>query len=160
MPLTEKDLEAGVDGISATHSNGSVTQNESLSLPDPLAGQGDLEKVMSRHEDKDVAVEVLPGTDPNVVGWDGPGDLENPLNWPARQKWINIGLLSLITTLTSVLLSNFINTIAMLTVLAVLSLPPCLLPVYHKSWSNSMRLALIWLLSLYPFTSWAMLLVP
>ncbi|KAF8340247.1 MFS polyamine transporter [Amanita rubescens] len=28
-----------------------------------------------------------PATDPNLVGWDGPNDLDNPQNWSVRYKW-------------------------------------------------------------------------
>ncbi|KAM5347291.1 hypothetical protein ACJ41O_010296 [Fusarium nematophilum] len=38
--------------------------------------------------------------DPNAVGWDGPDDPQNPMNWPAKRKWINIGALSMMTLLT------------------------------------------------------------
>ena len=38
--------------------------------------------------------------DPNAVGWDGPDDPNNPMNWPARKKWLNIGALSIMTLLT------------------------------------------------------------
>ncbi|KAJ9603306.1 hypothetical protein H2200_012084 [Cladophialophora chaetospira] len=63
-------------------------------------GQGDLEKALSNHEDKDVAATAVQRVDPDIVDWDGPDDKENPLNWPAKQKWANIGLLSAITLLT------------------------------------------------------------
>ncbi|KAI1864240.1 hypothetical protein JX265_008611 [Neoarthrinium moseri] len=39
-------------------------------------------------------------TDPNVVGWDGPLDPQNPMNWPDSKKWLNISLLSLLTIVT------------------------------------------------------------
>ncbi|KAF4980541.1 hypothetical protein FZEAL_3476 [Fusarium zealandicum] len=32
--------------------------------------------------------------DPNAVGWDGPDDPNNPMNWTATKKWTNIGALS------------------------------------------------------------------
>ncbi|GAB7333003.1 hypothetical protein MBLNU13_g04698t1 [Cladosporium sp. NU13] len=38
--------------------------------------------------------------DPNIVDWDGDADPENPLNWTARKKWLNIGVLSALTLLT------------------------------------------------------------
>jgi hypothetical protein len=38
--------------------------------------------------------------DPNAVGWDGPDDPNNPMNWPARKKWSCIGALSVMTLLT------------------------------------------------------------
>ncbi|KIW27664.1 uncharacterized protein PV07_07387 [Cladophialophora immunda] len=63
--------------------------------------QGDVEKALSPFEEKDVTTTTVETTvDPDVVGWDGPNDPENPLNWPARKKWTNVALLSLITLLT------------------------------------------------------------
>ncbi|KAM0277100.1 hypothetical protein ACHAO9_012642, partial [Fusarium lateritium] len=38
--------------------------------------------------------------DPNIVGWDGLNDPENPMNWPTSQKCINIGLMSLLTIIS------------------------------------------------------------
>lgn len=101
MPQSEKDLEAGAHTRSPSLSSASLTDD--ITHASRFAEQSDLEKVYSRHEDKDVAVEIVPTIDPNVVNWDGPDDPENPLNWPARQKWTNIGLLAIITTLTFVL---------------------------------------------------------
>jgi hypothetical protein len=63
---------------------------------------GDVEKALSIHEGKDVTATVTQTVDPDFVSWDGPDDPENPLNWTARRKWTNIGLLSAITLLTSV----------------------------------------------------------
>lgn len=37
-----------------------------------------------------------------VVDWDGDDDPANPLNWPSRQKGVNILLLSCLTFVTSV----------------------------------------------------------
>lgn len=100
MPQSEKDIEAGVDARSPSLSSASLADN--ITHVNRFAEQSDLEKVYSRHEDKDVAVAVVPTIDPNVVNWDGPDDPENPLNWPTRRKWINIFLLAIITTLTFV----------------------------------------------------------
>ncbi|OTA59264.1 MFS general substrate transporter [Hypoxylon sp. EC38] len=38
--------------------------------------------------------------DPNVVDWDGPNDPENPMNWSDTNKWLNIGILSIMTIVT------------------------------------------------------------
>ncbi|KIX95020.1 uncharacterized protein Z520_09330 [Fonsecaea multimorphosa CBS 102226] len=63
--------------------------------------QGDVEKALEVLEEKDVKTITVEATaDPDVVGWDGPNDPENPMNWPALKKWTNIGLLSFITLLT------------------------------------------------------------
>ena len=41
-----------------------------------------------------------PEADPNAVDWDGPDDPALPLNWPARRKWKNLILVSILTLLT------------------------------------------------------------
>lgn len=46
-----------------------------------------------------VISENLP-KDPNVVDWDGPEDLENPLNWPTSKKLAAIAIVSMITMLS------------------------------------------------------------
>ncbi|MCJ1386325.1 hypothetical protein MMC17_009451 [Xylographa soralifera] len=38
--------------------------------------------------------------DQNIVDWDSPGDLQNPLNWPAAKKWSNIAIISFLSLLT------------------------------------------------------------
>lgn len=38
--------------------------------------------------------------DPNIVDWDGPDDPQNPQNWPASQKWMNIAVISILTLVT------------------------------------------------------------
>ena len=35
-----------------------------------------------------------------IVGWDGPRDAANPLHWSRRRKWLNIGVISMISTVT------------------------------------------------------------
>lgn len=84
------------DAISSSRSSSEATHDDNRLTIEP----GDLEKVMSKHEDADVAVTIQETNDPNVVNWDGPDDPEKPLNWPASKKWINIALISSITFLT------------------------------------------------------------
>ena len=100
MELDEKPAE--IERIASPPSRSSLeSTRRSFQI-----GQGDLEKALSTHEDKDVAATVVQHVDPDIVDWDGPDDKENPLNWPAKQKWMNIGLLSAITLLTSVFSHN------------------------------------------------------
>ena len=35
-----------------------------------------------------------------IVDWDGPEDPQNPINWPASFKWVNIAVISSITFIT------------------------------------------------------------
>jgi hypothetical protein len=48
-----------------------------------------------------------PAPDPNVVDFDGPNDMENPLNWTFWKKWGMIMLISAITFLTPLASSMF-----------------------------------------------------
>lgn len=45
--------------------------------------------------------------DPNIVDWEGPDDPANPYNWPAKKKWANIAILSLLTLLIPLASSMF-----------------------------------------------------
>lgn len=54
----------------------------------------------AKPRDEETTKEVAESQDPNAVGWDGPDDPENPMNWPAKKKWSCIGALSVMTLLT------------------------------------------------------------
>lgn len=60
---------------------------------DAVAGSSsDLEsRKLSTHED----------TDEKVVWWDGPHDPENPYNWPNWRKFLNCGLISIMTLVSA-----------------------------------------------------------
>lgn len=45
--------------------------------------------------------------DPNIVGWDGPDDPQNPMNWSHTKKWGTVVLVSAITFLTPLASSMF-----------------------------------------------------
>ncbi|KAL0257856.1 hypothetical protein SLS55_007022 [Diplodia seriata] len=45
--------------------------------------------------------------DSNLVWWDSDTDAENPLNWPAKKKWANLGLVSFVTFITPLASSMF-----------------------------------------------------
>ncbi|KAL6404531.1 putative transporter [Ilyonectria robusta] len=45
--------------------------------------------------------------DENEVWWDGPDDLENPLNWTSAQRWASIWMVSFMTFLTAFASSMF-----------------------------------------------------
>lgn len=54
----------------------------------PVNGEPDKEPAVTDNEH-----------DPNIVDWDE-NDPENPYNWTAKKKWLNIGVLSCLTLLT------------------------------------------------------------
>jgi hypothetical protein len=35
-------------------------------------------------------------TDAKIVAFEGPSDLDNPINWPRSRKWILLGLVSVL----------------------------------------------------------------
>jgi hypothetical protein len=37
------------------------------------------------------------GNDPNIVGWNGPKDPENPINWPSHKRIYHVVIVSIIT---------------------------------------------------------------
>lgn len=70
--------------------------------------ESDLEKgygtekkdTINEEEEEEEEEERQRQRDPNVVTWDGPDDLENPMNWPMKKKWMNIAVLSVLTLVT------------------------------------------------------------
>ncbi|ESZ93783.1 hypothetical protein SBOR_5839 [Sclerotinia borealis F-4128] len=47
--------------------------------------------------------------DPNLVTWDGPDDPENPMNWPAKKKWmvtVMFGFMTFVVTFASSVFST------------------------------------------------------
>ncbi|KAH8658957.1 major facilitator superfamily domain-containing protein [Ilyonectria robusta] len=55
--------------------------------------------------------EIMMGHDTNrkIVGWDGPDDPENPMNWPNRKKWmvtVSLGMLTWVVTFASSIFST------------------------------------------------------
>jgi len=53
-----------------------------------------------RDEEAPKEQDVVQPQDPNAVGWDGPDDPNNPMNWSGKKKWSCIGALSVMTLLT------------------------------------------------------------
>lgn len=110
--MTDKAVEAGMS-LDDTEKNSSTREyddKESNGFDDDVERQ---EGSLRRHISSISAAGVAPSLaetkmakgqtasdDPNAVGWDGPSDPNNPLNWPARKKWSNIGALSIMTILT------------------------------------------------------------
>ncbi|TID18816.1 major facilitator superfamily domain-containing protein [Venturia nashicola] len=56
--------------------------------------------IPSLHGDSKLEIESEEQDDPNIVGWDGVDDPENPLNWPSKRKWAAVGMISVVTFLT------------------------------------------------------------
>lgn len=79
------DVEKGINSTSASDLEGATIRPESGSG----AETGNRENADKEEEQ-----------DPNIVDWDGPDDPQNPQNWPMKMKWINVGLISMLTFVT------------------------------------------------------------
>lgn len=66
----------------------------------------DLEKLPPAVQDEPPSAITTGATSSEVelVDWDGEHDLANPGNWPTLWKWGNIGVISIITIITYVLI--------------------------------------------------------
>jgi hypothetical protein len=66
--------------------------------------------ITTKEEDEvlkhDADGDVRPLRSPTLALWDCPNDLENPLNWPTRKKWINGGLLGVLSLLQALAIST------------------------------------------------------
>jgi hypothetical protein len=67
----------------------------------------DIEKGAEAESSSSIEDVEEPVVDPNIVDFDGPKDLENPLNWTHWKKWGMIMLISAITFLTPLASSMF-----------------------------------------------------
>ncbi|EHK98277.1 putative Uncharacterized transporter C36.03c [Glarea lozoyensis 74030] len=84
-----------------------ILESDGRSNEDDLERAIDEEKAIEGEEDKKVEPEKQ--KDPNLIEWDGPDDPENPMNWPARKKWINtvtMGMMTFCVTFASSVFSN------------------------------------------------------
>ncbi|KAK5108074.1 hypothetical protein LTR62_008791 [Meristemomyces frigidus] len=110
--LPEKEQLAVLEGHDADiPSNAGVVKDqdtvhefekEKSSTSSVRDGDGDVEKagIQTTEEEQEPR-------DPNIVDWDGPDDLANPLNWKQTKKWSNIFVLSALTLLTPLASSMF-----------------------------------------------------
>ncbi|KAH7136729.1 major facilitator superfamily domain-containing protein [Dactylonectria estremocensis] len=85
MPRPESQRTLAVSDVSL-NADRPQTTNEETAAQDQEKGKASPDSISDN--------------DPNAVGWDGADDPHNPMNWPERRKWINIGALSLMTLLT------------------------------------------------------------
>ncbi|PNH47869.1 hypothetical protein VD0004_g547 [Verticillium dahliae] len=92
---TDVDLEKGHSRPSSSQELKPKTEPESDSLH---TNEKTLNNEPEQEPEHNTASQLV--DDPNLVDWDGPDDPENPMNWPDRQKWLNIGLISLLTFVT------------------------------------------------------------
>ncbi|KAI5455985.1 major facilitator superfamily domain-containing protein [Mariannaea sp. PMI_226] len=93
MTTTEKPVE--LDEV-RPESQQTLTSSRASTHPEASAAKDE----EAARPDESKNAEIAPSTDPNAVGWDGPDDPKNPLNWSQARKWSNIGALSLMTLLT------------------------------------------------------------
>ncbi|KAJ4171424.1 hypothetical protein NW754_013192 [Fusarium falciforme] len=63
-------------------------------------------------DDPDQAITTEHDVDSKIVGWDGPDDPDNPMNWPNRKKWmitISLGMLTWVVTFASSIFSTAVR---------------------------------------------------
>ena len=108
-PVTNSD-EAPADTAATERAPSSTPASTKLpkstgdSSPSSSEHEKDADLEVGNHrsdsvDSKEVPVEV-PVPNQNEVGWDGPNDPQNPMNWPGRWKWSSIAVISAITFLT------------------------------------------------------------
>lgn len=96
---------------------GSINQNASPTSSRPRTPAGDEKDIpaaMEKDLEKGADAESMASmdqpeeiTNPNIVNFDGPDDMDNPMNWKASKKWGMISLVSAITFLTPLASSMF-----------------------------------------------------
>ncbi|USP79729.1 uncharacterized protein yc1106_07003 [Curvularia clavata] len=90
-----------------------TTVAEDASMRDPeKAIKSPASSANSTHSDqRTLSNSSQPGdgqqADPDIVDWDGPDDPENPLNWPAKKKWMLIANVSFMTLISPAASSFF-----------------------------------------------------
>ncbi|KAH6974340.1 major facilitator superfamily domain-containing protein [Ilyonectria sp. MPI-CAGE-AT-0026] len=60
-------------------------------------------------DDQDQDITMGHDASDKIVGWDGPDDPENPMNWPNRKKWmvtVSLGMLTWVVTFASSIFST------------------------------------------------------
>lgn len=60
-------------------------------------------------DDPDQVITIGHDANRKIVGWDGPDDPENPMNWPNRKKWmitVSLGMLTWVVTFASSIFST------------------------------------------------------
>jgi hypothetical protein len=98
--------------IGSLHSEASRTSTRPHT---PGGGEKDMAAAMEKDIEKGAHAGSMSSThepeeivsDPNVVDFDGPDDMENPMNWKASKKWGMVMLVSAITFLTPLASSIF-----------------------------------------------------
>jgi hypothetical protein len=84
-----------------THAPGGGERNMAAAMETDVEKGAEAGTIHSTHELDETR------SDPNVVDFDGPDDMENPMNWKASKKWGMVMLVSAITFLTPLASSIF-----------------------------------------------------
>ncbi|KAH8809088.1 MFS multidrug transporter-like protein [Xylogone sp. PMI_703] len=93
--LEEKDREIGEDldqimsGRSISEVRGGIENKRDMDIE-----PGRLQRIKSARSAREA--------DPNIVRWQGPGDPENPKNWPFKRKWAAVFVVSSFTFISPV----------------------------------------------------------
>jgi DHA1 family multidrug resistance protein-like MFS transporter len=94
------DSDSPIGGITANNSKESLPDNSDLEK-----GNQDADNV----KDDKAKKEEQKQKDPNLIEWDGPHDVGNPMNWTTSKKWIitiALGMMTFCVTFASSVFSN------------------------------------------------------
>lgn len=98
--------------------SGSTTLSRRPSLQETNTGNGidqDIDKSDHASVQGDLSSRMCEKQDPNLVGFDGPGDLGNPKNWTVRKRGaatVSMGLMTFVVTFASSIFSVAIEQVA------------------------------------------------
>ncbi|CAM1501487.1 Fc.00g034710.m01.CDS01 [Cosmosporella sp. VM-42] len=96
--MAESSKHILLDDLAGHESERTLTPTSDESIPVQHRGMDEEAAVESGGKESETSNPTP--QDQNAVGWDGPDDPNNPLNWPAKKKWSNIFALSVMTLLT------------------------------------------------------------
>ena len=100
--LQEEDSGASSRLSSSRKADGNINEVVEIDVPNEHAREVDMEKQNSvQHLGQDST------KDPNIVGWDGPDDPANPMNWSTGLKVSNVAIISAMTFVTPLASSMF-----------------------------------------------------
>jgi hypothetical protein len=105
----DADIPTNIGSIRPTASRASTRPRSAISDKKDMSAtlEKDIEKGAEAESSSSIDDAEEPVVDPNIVDFDGPDDLENPLNWTYWKKWGMVMLISAITFLTPLASSMF-----------------------------------------------------
>jgi hypothetical protein len=105
----DADIPTNIGSIRPIASRASTRPRSAASNKKDVSAtmEKDIEKGAEAKSSSSIDDSEEPVVDPNIVDFDGPDDMENPLNWTYWKKWGMVMLISAITFLTPLASSMF-----------------------------------------------------